>query len=78
MYHTNANVNLMEEYFMQIKSRIEEYFMQIKSRIMLNIDASARNIIHVKNTYISNASTCSFKNGKYLVSIIDDSVITCD
>ena len=25
-----------------------------------------------------NPSTCSCENGKYLVSITDDSVITCD
>ena len=28
--------------------------------------------------YIWNSATCSCKNGKYLESIIDDSVITCD
>ena len=28
--------------------------------------------------YIWNHATCSCKNGKYLASIIDDSVITCD
>ena len=28
--------------------------------------------------YIWNPSTCSCENGKYLVSIIDDSAITCD
>ena len=28
--------------------------------------------------YIWNPSTCGFKNRKYLASIIDDSVITCD
>ena len=28
--------------------------------------------------YIWNPATCSCKNGKYLASIIDDSVITCD
>ena len=28
--------------------------------------------------YIWNPATCSCKNGKYLVSIFDDSVITCD
>ena len=25
-----------------------------------------------------NSATCSCKNGKYLASIIDDSVVTCD
>ena len=28
--------------------------------------------------YIWNPATCSYKNGKYLASIIDDSMITCD
>ena len=28
--------------------------------------------------YIWNPATCSSKNGKYLASIIADSVITCD
>ena len=28
--------------------------------------------------YIWNPATCKCKNGKYLASIIDDSVITCD
>ena len=28
--------------------------------------------------YICNPATCSCENGKYLASIIDDSVISCD
>ena len=28
--------------------------------------------------YIWNPSTCNYKNGKYLASIINDSAITCD
>ena len=28
--------------------------------------------------YIWNPATCNSENGKYLASIIDDSVITCD
>ena len=31
-----------------------------------------------KNDNICNPATCSHKNGKYIGSIIDDSVITCD
>ena len=31
-----------------------------------------------KKNYIWNPPPCSCKNGKYLASIIDDSVITCD
>ena len=37
-----------------------------------------KNIIYVKKGHIWNPATCSCKNGKYLASIIDDSVITCD
>ena len=36
-YHANVNANLMEE-----------NAVQIKSGIMLNVDASAKNIIYVK------------------------------
>ena len=28
--------------------------------------------------YVWNPSTCSYQNGRYLTSIIDDVVITCD
>ena len=28
--------------------------------------------------YIWNPSTCNCENGKYLATIVDDSVITCD
>ena len=31
-----------------------------------------------KKNYIWNAATCSYENGKYLGSIIDDSLIKCD
>ena len=31
-----------------------------------------------KKYYIWNPATCNCKNGKYLASIIDDAMITCD
>ena len=31
-----------------------------------------------KKNYVWNSATCSFKNGKNLASIIDDSVVMCD
>ena len=34
--------------------------------------------MYIKRDYIWNPSTCNCKNGKYLGSIIDDSVITCN
>ena len=34
--------------------------------------------MYIKRDYIWNPSTCNCKNGKYLASIIDDSVITCN
>ena len=55
-----------------------ESLIQIKRRITIHFDASAKNITHVKKNYIWNPVTCSWENGKYLVSIIDASVIMCD
>ena len=39
---------------------------------------SVKNIIYVKKNYISNLTTCSCKNEKYLASITNNSVIKCD
>ena len=55
-----------------------ENVIQIKNGIMINAEASVKNIIYVKKDYIWNPATCSCKNGKYLASIIDNSVIMCD
>ena len=65
MYHANVNVNLMAE-----------SVIQIKIEITINIDACVKNIICVKKIYTWDSASC--KNGKYLASFIDDSVITCD
>ena len=53
-----------------------EKITQIKYGIKLNVYLSAKNIIYVN--ICENPATCSCKSGKYLESIIDDSVITCD
>ena len=50
-----------------------ENVIQIKSGIMISVNGNAKNIIYVKKIW--NPPTCSFENGKYLASIIDDSVI---
>ena len=69
IYHANVNVNL-----------IVENAIQIKSGITINVGASekSKNILCVEKDYTWNPATCSYVNGKYLASIIDDSVITCD
>ena len=57
-----------------------ENFIQVKMGIKKSIDVAAKiqeNIMCKKN-YICNWSTCIYENGKYLGSIIDDSVIMCD
>ena len=54
---------------------MKENAIQITGGITINVDASAKNIIL---NYTWNPATCSCKNGKYLASIIDDSVIMCD
>ena len=58
---------------------MEENVFQIKNGIKINVEASLKSIIYVKKKdYIWDPVTCSCENGKYLASIIDDSVITCD
>ena len=54
-----------------------ENVIQIKSVITINVIANAKNIIYVKK-YIWNPTTCSCENRKYLASISDKSVSTCD
>ena len=41
---------------------------------MTNVDVSVKNVIYVN----FNPSICICENGKYLASIMNDSVITCD
>ena len=67
IYYANLNLNLM----------VENKF-PIKSGIMITVDVSTKKLKYVKKIYIWNPSAYSCKNGKYLASIIDDSVITCD
>ena len=53
---------------------MEENIIQIKNEIMINVDASVKNIIYVKKITFG-----ILVNGKYLASFIDgDSVIMCD
>ena len=55
-----------------------ENVIQIKSGKMINVVASAEKHHICEKYYIWNPATCSCKNGKYLASIIDDSVIMSD
>ena len=43
---------------------------------MINVDKSGKNVC--EKDYIWNPATCSFENGKYFTSIMDDSAIACD
>ena len=54
-----------------------ENLIQIKSGIMINVDASAKKYHICEKDYIWNPAICSYENGKYLTSIINNSVITC-
>ena len=49
-----------------------ESVIQIKNGIMINVDVSVKNIICEKD------NVWNPENGKYLISIINDSVVTCD
>ena len=66
MYHANVNVHL-----------ILENITQIKIGITINVVASVniKKKLDVCKKYTWNPATCSYKNGKTLASIIDDSEI---
>ena len=56
---------------------MNEVVIQLKSGTIINVDATAKKHM-CKKDYIWNPYTWRCKNSKYLRSIIDDSVITCD
>ena len=66
MCHPNANLNL-----------IEENVIQTKSGIMINVDGSVKSIIYVRNFFLESCYM-HLQNGKFLASINEESVITCD
>ena len=57
---------------------MEENVIQIRGKITVNVSANVKNIVYMKKNYIWNHATCSCKNGRYLTSIIDNSVIKCE
>ena len=57
---------------------MEENIIQNNGEIMINIDVSVKNVMHVTKNYVWNLATCSCENGYYLESFIDDSAIICD
>ena len=66
MYHAGVNVIL-----------VVANVTQIKRETTINISVSVKiwkNITCAKN-YIWNPATCSYENGKYVASTIDDSVL---
>ena len=61
----------------QCKGRFDgKNIIQINYGKTINVDVSVKNIC--EKEYVWNPSTCSCQNGKYLVSIMDDSVIMCN
>ena len=53
----------------------------VKNVITINVGVIGRikkNIMGAKNICIWNPATCSCENGKYVESIIDNSVVMCD
>ena len=56
-----------------------ENVIQIKSGMTVNVGASVKIKLHrvCEKDYIWNPATCSCENGKYLASVIDDSMIRC-
>ena len=60
---------------------MEENVIQVNGGITINVDVSVKNIMYVKEIIkiiLFYPPTCSCENRKYLASIMDDLVITCD
>ena len=51
--------------------------IQINGGITINVNVSVKKIMYMKKI-VWNCPTCICENGKYLASIMDDSMITCD
>ena len=56
---------------------MEKNVIQINGGITINVDVSVKKIMYVKKI-VWNCATCISENGKYLASIMDDSMTTCD
>ena len=56
---------------------MEEIVIQINGGIMINVDVSVKKRHVCEKDYFRNPATCNCENGKYLASILDDSVIMC-
>ena len=63
----NVNVDLMEE-----------NVIHINGGKVIDVDVSVKSFMYVKNHYVWNPAACNCENGKYLTSIMNDSVIICD
>ena len=62
----------------ECKYKFETNVSQTNGGITINVDVSVKNIIYVKKNTFGTLVHLFFENGKYLLSIMDDSVITCD
>ena len=51
---------------------MEENLIQIDGRITINIDWGAKKWHVCAKDYVWNPATCSYKNRKYLASIMED------
>ena len=70
IHHANLNVNLMVE-----------DVIQIKSRIIKNANVSAKILkrrSYFRKDHVWNLTTYTYESGKYLESIIAESVTACD
>ena len=57
---------------------MKDNVIKISGGIMINVNESVKKHYICEKDYIQNPNTCICENGKYLASIMDDSVITCD
>ena len=57
---------------------MEENIIEINGGIWINVNVNVKKLHVFEKDYVWNLTTCNCENGKYLASIIDDSVIPFD
>ena len=57
---------------------MEENVIQINGVITINVDVSVKKRHVCEKDYVWNPATWNCENGKYLASVMDDSMISCN
>ena len=74
----DLNILVLTKFLQKIHHANVNVNLMEENGITINVDVSVKKTSYIWKDYIWNPATCTYKNGKCLVSINDNSVITCD